>query len=77
MELKSGFFVVLRPAEDSHTHSLARRICDVFGSVVYMQGVCEFQCPDDVAKVQGFIGGVKKDHPSIDISFQRQSALVS
>jgi hypothetical protein len=76
MELKSGFFVVLRLGEDSCIHSLVRRTYRVFGAVAHKQGVCEFQCPDDVIKVQEFLGGVKQDHPLIDISFHKQSALV-
>lgn len=75
--LTPGSFVVLRLGEDSHTHLLSRRIYHMFGSVAHGQGVCEFQCPDDVDKAQGFLGDVKKDHPSIDISFRKQSALVS
>lgn len=72
-----GTFVVLRLGEDSHTYPLSRRIYHTFGSVAHGQGICEFQCPPDLSKVQEFLGGVKKDHPSIDISFRKQSALVS
>ena len=72
-----GCFVVLRLWEDSHTHLLVRRINQEFGSVTHTKHACEFQCPPDVAKVQEFLGGVKKAYPSIGISFQNCSAFVS